>query len=153
MAGKIVAQVTEVAKPIINDLGYVLVDVEYKKTFNGMEMNVLIDNDTGITLDDCEKVSKALDEPLDKLDPTNGESYTFNVSSMGLDRPLKTDYQFNKYMGSMVEIHFYVPFENHKTIQATLLSHSPVEIMVEYNNQKISLSKEKISLITPVIKF
>lgn len=113
MANKrIVDVVFECAKPIVNGFGFELVDVEYVKKPNGMNLTIYVDNPNGVVnLEDCEKISHALDEPLDILDPTKGEFYYFNVSSMGLDRPITTEYQFNKYKGSEIEIKMYEPLK------------------------------------------
>ena len=80
---------TDIIKPIAEDLGYYLVEVSYKKEAYGMALNVCIDKDGGVDINDCERLSKALDLPLDDADITNGASYNLNVSSYGLDRALK----------------------------------------------------------------
>ena len=103
---KVISTCYPPCEKIVSELGYVLVDMEYKKQVGGMVLELFIDSEKGITLDDCEKVSRALDEPLDELNPTNDESYTLNVSSLGLDRPLTTEYQFNKYQDKEVEVKF-----------------------------------------------
>ncbi|MBO7508237.1 MAG: hypothetical protein J6T39_01155 [Clostridia bacterium] len=90
MAKKSVSEIVEeMAKPIVDNLGYELVEVKYSKGYSGMELTLFIHSPNGITLDDCEKVSKAIDEPLDELNPTKDEPYSLNVSSLGLDRPIK----------------------------------------------------------------
>ncbi|MBQ9790630.1 MAG: ribosome maturation factor RimP, partial [Clostridia bacterium] len=78
---KITEKVHEFLNPIVQNLGYEIVDVEYEKKFDGFNLTIFIDGENGISLDDCEKVHTAIDEPLDELDPTNGASYTLNVSS------------------------------------------------------------------------
>ena len=154
MNGKKVITVSHpVIQKVVQDLGLILVDVEYKKLVTGMTLIVYIDKPEGVTLDDCERVSRALDEPLDLLDPTEGASYNLNVSSPGLDRPIKTDYDFAKYQGKEVTLKFYVPYNNSKTLECVLLGHTQSSVQVEYNKTKIEFSKDKIALITPVIKF
>ena len=93
---KVLTSCQPLIEKIVTDLGLVLVDLEYKKLVTGMTLIVYIDKPEGVTLDDCEMVSRALDKPLDELDPTDGASYNLNVSSPVLDRPIKTDYYFNK---------------------------------------------------------
>jgi ribosome maturation factor RimP len=80
---KVVEIVENIALPIVNNLGYDLIDVEYKKIGTDMTLIIFIDKPEGINLSDCEIVSKALDEKLDEADPTNGITYNFNVSSPG----------------------------------------------------------------------
>lgn len=144
---------TEIFEPIAKDLGYVLVDVEYKKDFNGMVLAVTLDKENGITLDDCEAFSRAVDKPLDEQDITNGKSYNLTVSSYGLDRSLKTDYDFNKFKGKEIVIRFYAPFEGKKEITSTLLDFSSDSITVEFEGNSLVIEFSKISNIKPFIKF
>ena len=144
---------TEIFEPIAKNLGYVLVDVEYKKDFTGMILAVTLDKENGITLDDCEAFSRAVDEPLDIADITNGKSYNLTVSSYGRDRSLKNDYDFNKFLNKEIVIRFYSPFENKKEITATLLNFNKNEIIVSFNNEELNLNFNKISNIKPFIKF
>lgn len=152
---KVVTAVFPVAEKIVSDLGYVLVDVEYKKQNSGMVLELFIDSENGISINDCEKVSKALDEPLDTLDPTNGVPYSLNVSSLGLDRPLTTEYQFNKYKNSEVELKFYEPLKpyNKKVLQGILKSWNLETVTVLINSKEETISKKSIAQIVPVIKF
>lgn len=157
MSGKkVVTQVFPLATKICEELGYVLVDVEYKKQVGGMVLELFIDSENGISITDCEKVSKALDEPLDELNPTDNVAYSLNVSSLGLDRPLTTEYQFNKYKGKEVEVKFYMPLKpyNKKLLTAVLegWSQEEVTLLVE-NKDLITISKKIIAQIVPVIKF
>lgn len=158
MSGKkTVTLVLPVAEKIVSDLGYVLVDVEYKKQINGMVLELFIDSENGISITDCEKVSKALDEPLELLNPTNDVPYSLNVSSLGLDRPITTEYQLNKYKGKEVELKFYEPIKpfNKKNVIAILNSWAEDTISVNINsdNEIITISKKSIAQIVPVIKF
>lgn len=150
---KVLSTAMPVVQKIVNDLGYVLVDLEYKKLVTGMTMIVYIDKPEGITLNDCEKVSRALDIPLDELDPTEGASYNLNVSSPGLDRPIKTDYDFAKYAGKEVTLKFYMPYNKSKTLDCILVGHNATEVNIELSGEPLTFNKDKIALITPVIKF
>ena len=155
MSERIVDKALKIIKPIVEDLGYIFVDLEYKKEFSGNVLALTIDSPEGITINDCEKVSKALDEPLDQLNPTNDVPYSLNVSSLGLDRPLTTEYEFNKYKGKEVEIKFYQPLQpfNKKQLSAVLDSWNDSEIIVTIDNQNITISRKSIAQIVPVIKF
>ena len=154
---KVVSTCYPLCNEIVSGLGYVLVDIEYKKQVSGMVLELFIDSDKGITLDDCEKVSRALDEPLDELNPTNDESYTLNVSSLGLDRPLTTEYQFNKYKGKKVEAKFYEPLKpyNKKSISGILVEWNKLSITLKNGpeNGLVSIPRKIIAQIVPVIEF
>ena len=153
MSLRVVDKAIKIIKPIVEYLGYIFVDLEYKKEFSGYVLALTIDSPNGITINDCEKVSKALDKPLDDNDITNGQSYNFNVSSYGLDRNFKTDYDFNKHLNKMVDIKFYKPFCNEKMIIATLLSFNQNSINVKYNNECISIERNLIANICAHLDF
>lgn len=154
---KVISSCYPLCEKIVSELGYVLVDIEYKKQSQGMVLELFIDSENGITLNDCEKVSKALDEPLDELNPTNDESYSLNVSSLGLDRPLTTEYQFNKYRGEEVELKFYEPLKPYNKKILTGILHSwdneTVTITSGMESQLIKIPKKIIAQIVPVINF
>ena len=153
MSERIVDKALKIIKPVVEDLGYIFVDLEYKKEFSGNVLALTIDSPNGITLDDCEKVSKALDVPLDENDITNGASYNFNVSSYGLDRAFKNDYDFNKHINCLVDIKFYVPFKSKKLITALLLDFDNEKIEVEFEGNKEIIERKLISNITSHLDF
>lgn len=153
MSERIVDKALKIIKPVVEELGYIFVDLEYKKEFSGNVLALTIDSPNGITLDDCEKVSKALDVPLDENDITNGASYNFNVSSYGLDRAFKNDYDFNKHINCLVDIKFYVPFKSKKLITALLLDFDNEKIEVEFEGNKEIIERKLISNITSHLDF
>ena len=150
---KVISACKPRVEEIVNDLGYVLVDIEYKKQSSGMVLEIIIDNDEGIKLSDCERVSRALDDPLDEINPTNDAPYSLNVSSMGLDRPLTTDYQLNKYKGKEVHLKFYSPQFGVKEMDVELLGFTETELTVIYKKEELVITRTKIANIVPVIKF
>ena len=147
------AYATEIIKPIAEELGYYLVEVSYKKEVSGMVLAVCIDKDGGVDINDCERLSKALDLPLDEADVTNGASYNLNVSSYGLDRAFKTDYDFNKHIGVLVDIKFYAPFMGNKIMSATLISFDDNVIVVKFNEEDITIERKLIASICAHIDF
>lgn len=116
-------KVLDLCKIEIEKLGYELVEVQQGKQFGSPYLTFVIDTDKegGISLDDCEIVSKAIDPLLDETD-CFGDSFNLNVSSPGLDRPLKLERDYVKNKGKDVEINFYAPIDGKKKIQGTLLS-------------------------------
>ena len=105
--------VFDLAKPITDEYDFELVDVEYKKEGQNWYLRVYIDKDGGIALNDCETVSNRLSDILDEKDPIDG-SYFLEVSSPGLDRPLKKERDFIRYMDREVEISLYQAVNNSK---------------------------------------
>lgn len=153
MSERVVDKAIKIIKPVVEDLGYVFVDLEYKKDFTGYVLALTIDTPNGVNIDDCERVSKALDIPLDENDITEGKPYNFNVSSYGLDRAFKTDYDFNKHIGKVVDVKFYAPFNNKKLIIGTLLSFDNNSITISENDEKINIERKLIANICAHIEF
>lgn len=153
MSERVVDRATKIIKPIVEELGYVFVDLEYKKEFSGNVLALTIDKPEGVNINDCERVSKALDIPLDENDITDGKPYNFNVSSYGLDRAFKTDYDFNKHLEKLVDIKFYAPFNNKKNITGTLKSFDKEKITIVENEQDIIIERKLIANICAHIEF
>lgn len=89
-SGGIAAAVTKLAEPLAEELGYFLWDVEYVKEGSEMYLRITIDSEEGITIEDCEKMHRAIDPILDEADPID-EAYHLEISSPGIERELKND--------------------------------------------------------------
>jgi ribosome maturation factor RimP len=137
--------------PIIEGLGCEIIEVEYKKNYDAMHLTVYIDKEGGVSLDDCEKVHKAIDGPLDTLDPTAGQYYVLNVSSPGLDRPLKNlkDYKRNK--DKEVEVSLFSAIDKVKKFQGIFSEWTDDTVTVIINGEPKTFNKKDISIIKPVI--
>ena len=150
---KITEKVQEFLNPIVENLGYEIVDVEYEKKFDGYNLTVFIDGEKGISLDDCEKVHMAIDEPLDELDPTNGASYTLNVSSPGIDRPFKTNRDFERNLGQIVEVNLYAAIKKCKNFVGELIGFDEDFIEIKTKKENIKLERKSIAKICKYIEF
>lgn len=147
-------KVEALVEPIINALGVELVEVCYEKKHDGMNLTVYIDRKGGIDLETCERVHRAIDEPLDELDPTNGASYTLNVSSAGLDREIKTDKDFARNISEVLQIKLYQKVDGLKEVIGTLKCFDEKDIKVEtLKGKEITLPRKLISKATKYIKF
>lgn len=146
---------TEFLKPIVNGLGYRLVAVDWEKKQNGYNLTVYIDNGTGISLDDCEKVHKAIDEPLDQLNPSNDAPYTLNVSSCGLDWAFRSAEDYLSNIGNMVDVSLYAPINRKKNYTGVLTSYNEqnITITLQKDNSEVSLPVKSISKICKHIDF
>ena len=154
MAQKPIAKtVEEFLNPIVESLGYEIVEVEYAKKPNGMNLTIFIDSPEGIKIEDCEKVHSSIDEPLDELDPTNGASYTLNVSSPGLDRPLSTDKDLKRNLNQMVEISLYSKIDGKKQFAGMLSSYNEDEITILDGDKQTTFKRNAIAKITKFIEF
>lgn len=103
-----VSRVTDLAEQLLSHLGMELVDLEYKREGRSMVLRLFIDKEGGVTLDDCAVVSRELSEVLDVEDFIS-EHYTLEVSSPGLNRPLKKKSDFERYLGKLVKIRTFEP--------------------------------------------
>ncbi|MCH5165732.1 MAG: ribosome maturation factor RimP [Clostridiales bacterium] len=152
--------VIEKAKPVIEEvltaLGYELVDIEYKTMYGDKHLIVYIANEKGVSLDDCEAVSNALDAPLDALDPTNSAPYCLDVSSPGLDRPFKTQRDFERNYGKKAEVKLFAPIDStkKKLFVGTLISRTESELTIEdESGSTVTIENGKIALVRPYIEF
>lgn len=139
--------------PIVSSLGYDIVEVEYAKKQNGMNLTVFIDSPNGIKIEDCEKVHMAIDSPLDELDPTEGKSYTLNVSSAGLDRPLKTEKDLQRNMGQEVDLSLYSKVNGEKFYTGSLKAFSETDLTIVSNGSEQTFDRKVIAKITKHIEF
>ena len=153
MQKNISEEVEEFLKPIVESLGYQIVEVTYKKEPNGMNLTIFIDSPSGINIEDCEKVHLAIDDPLDRLDPTNGVSYTLNVSSPGLDRPIKTDSGLKANIGNKLEISLYSKINGVKNIVGNLVGFNDETLTVNVENTLLDLDRKNIAKIIKYIEF
>ena len=114
--------VSEIALPLAKEFGYDLWDVEYVKEGADMILRITIDTDAegGITIDDCEKMHRAIDPLLDELDPIE-ESYMLSVSSPGVERELTKPMHYEKMKGSEVEVRLYAALDDSKVFRGELV--------------------------------
>ena len=149
------------SKPIIDtilqDIGYELVDIEYKNLYSQMNLIIYIDKEGGgITHDDCEKVTHALDMPLEELDPTNGQPYNLSVSSPGLDRQFKYQKEYEKNYGKEVEIKLYAPLKGgKKEYEGVLINRTEELITIKPlgQDEHIDIEHSKVAFVRLLIKF
>ena len=147
--------VTELITPILAELGYELIEVTYKKEHDAMTLTVYIDTDKegGISLDDTEIAANAIDAPLDELDPTAGAPYVLNVSSPGLDRPLKTEKDFRKKLGSEIEVSLYASLNGKKKLVGELTAYQNETISLHTKEGDFEISMKDIAVAKPYITF
>ena len=148
----------ERAKPVIENtlsaLGYELVDIEYKNLYGQKHLIVYVASERGISLDDCEIVSNALDKPLDDLDPTAGVPYCLDVSSPGLDRPFKTRRDYERNYGKSVEIKLYAPLKGKKFYEGVLKQKTDNAVVIETDaGETLTIEDNRIAFTRPLVRF
>ena len=121
-AKQIVARVEELVRPLCDQAGVSLWDVEFEKEGGQYMLTVTVDHPDGVNIDQCEQVSRALDPMLDAKEFDSMPSYTLCVSSAGLARRLKKPEHFAAFLGHTVEVGFYKPVNGVKQTEGTLLA-------------------------------
>ena len=124
--------------PLVEGLGYELWELEYSPGRGNGFLRLYIDAEAGITLDDCERVSRAVSEVLDAEDPVPGQ-YTLEVSSPGLERPLRTAQQFARFVGETVFVETVQPQEGRRRFKGALAAVGEAEIEVEVDGRRWTL--------------
>jgi len=139
----LLANLWEIGQKIVESKGFELVDVEFVKEMGNRYLRYYIDKPGGITLDDCQLVSTEIEKILDETDPIP-YSYILEVSSPGIERPLKRDKDFLRFIGSLVEIKTFEKIDGKKVFTGTLEDYSDGIVTIS-NGQKYLIPREKIS--------
>lgn len=145
-------KVAEVATEICQELGYELVDVEFKKGTKHNLISIFIYKEDGIGLDDCESVSRKIDEILDK-DEDLVDPYYLEVSSPGLDRPIRTKDDYRRNLEKEVEVKLYAPIDGKKQFKGFLTSYDDENVLIKADDVEMSFKQKDISMMRQVIKF
>ena len=153
MRKSIEATIEEIVQPIVDAKNFEIVDIEYVKEAGEYYLRVYLDKEGGISLSDCEVVSRELSEILDKKDPIK-DNYFLEVSSPGLDRPLKKDKDFERYKGRDVEIKLYTPMNGSKQFEGELVGLTEDNnIKVIIDGEEVDFTRKEVALIRLAIKF
>lgn len=150
--GKVSEQVTALVTPIAEKMNLYVLEVTYEKRFDGMNLTVVIDKEGGVTIDDCEALHRAIDAPLDELDPIDG-AYTLNVSSPGLDRPLKLDWDYKRNLGKKITVKLYKPLDGKKNYSGVLESYDDNSFVLNTGSKQITFIKKETAIVLPIIEF
>ena len=147
------AEILEFAKKIGQPLGINVVEVEFKQG-KSPELTIFIDKDGGVDLDTCEIFHNAINDPLDEFDPTFGLPYRLNVSSLGIDRPFKTDEDFLSHIGKRVEVKLYASIKGKKFYDGILMSYDKKQIALKVDEKNtFTIDLKSIVKINDYIDF
>lgn len=152
MSKKVEQMIETLVKPVVETLGYELADVEFAKEGTQWVLTLFISKPEGITVEDCERVSIAIDPIIDEADPIE-QAYFLSVSSLGLDRPLKKDRDFERSIGKEITAHLFAPIDKKKEFTGVLVSFNEDSIAVEISGKQVVLPRKAVSIVKPYIKF
>ena len=149
---KITDQVAAFARPIVEQHGCSLWDVEYVREGSDYILRLCIDKEGGVDIADCEAISRAVDPILDERDPIPG-SYQFEVCSAGLERALKRPGDFQQFLGSPVTVKLYRPHNGLKEIPGILRGYDDGKVTVEAGKETITFEKSQVALVRLRVEF
>ena len=141
----------EVITPVVEKLGYEVVEIKYVRAGKKSTLTVFIHKKGGITLEDCIVVNDALDLPLESADITNGAAFDLNISSPGLDRPIVTDKDYIRNEGEEVEAIYIKPVGKDKKIVGILLGHDDENIKLLVREKERLVPKSNVKELHPYI--
>lgn len=149
---KITEQVEAFSRPVVEGMGLELWDVEYVREGADWFLRVYIDKDGGVDIDDCERVSRALDPILDEKDPIP-DSYHFEVCSAGLERVLKRPADFARFMGGAVLVKLYQPRNGMKEFPGVLAGYEAGNVTITTAGGDITFDKAEVALVRLRVEF
>lgn len=149
---KLIDNVEEKITGTVNELGYEIEYVEYVKEGENKIFRVVIDKENvSLTTEDCEKVSRAIEDDVDKL--MKDEAYVLEISSPGLERVLKNTRLFNKYLGSKILVKLFQKVENKKELVGILKTADEEKIELEVEEKIICIERKNITCANTVYEF
>lgn len=152
MGKSILEQVEALIAPVISDQGLELVDIEYIKEGAHWYLRIYIDKEGGVDIDDCTNVSHLVSEVLDKNDPIT-QAYMLEVSSPGLERPLRKDQDFERFTGKLVRVLTKGTYQGYKEFTGYLVGLIEDEIVLEYEKEKIAIPRSLVDKANLTFEF
>lgn len=144
------SKVENLIEPIIRDLQYELYDVQYLKEGKDYYLRITIDQPQGISLEDCEKVNRAIDEILDQADFIK-TAYFLEVSSPGLERILRKPWHFEKQIGNLIQIKLFQAIDKQKELEGTLVAYNKEELQLETEEKIVEIENKNIAIAKTVM--
>lgn len=149
---KITELTAQLARPVVEACGCTLWDVEYIKEAGSWYLRLYIDKEGGVSIDDCEAVSRGVDPLLDEADPIQ-DAYTFEVSSAGADRPLKKPEHFAAFLGAQVDVKFYKTVNGQKSVTGVLVGFDDNSVTLNLGGEEVAFDKKEIAFVRLHVSF
>lgn len=142
----------ELAEELAGPLGLEIVDVEFQREAGGRVLRVFIDKPGGVTLDDCEALSQRLSQRLDEVDPIQ-ESYSLEVSSPGIERPLKKPQDYARFAGRLVHVRTYGPVDGRRNFRGELLGLEDDVVVIRLEQGEVRIPLQQVAKARLVAQF
>ena len=143
---KLTDRISAMVKPVEEEEGCSLLDVEYVREAGTWYLRIFIDREGGVGIDDCERISRRLDPMLDEADPIP-DSYVFEVGSAGAERELRRPSDFEQFMGSEVEIRLYQPVNGSKSCVGSLAAYADGNVTILSGGRELTFNKQQIAKV------
>ena len=137
-------KLTKLLQPLVEELGYEFVGLDFGSDPKNSVLVIYIDRDGGIAVEDCEKVSREVAALLDVEDPIPGH-YNLEVSSPGLDRPLFTPDQYERFTGEVVRVSLFAPQDGRRKFKGTILGTEGDQVKLELDGSEVLLEMNNIA--------
>ena len=149
---KIEERVEELVTKTVNDIGYSIYDVMYVKEGKDNYLRIFIDKESGISLDDCEKVNNAITDMLDEADIIK-DQYFLEISSPGVERHIRKDKQLEEHIGKDINVRLFKPIDKQKELTGTLQKFDDEQVVLLINEEEITINRENISSMKRAYKW
>jgi ribosome maturation factor RimP len=136
--------VTDLIQPVFKDGSWELVDVTFTKEGNTWYLRIFIDKPGGVGIEDCQIVSREIEQILDENDPIP-QSYTLEVSSPGIERPLKKPIDYERFSGKLANINTYAPVEGKKNFHGRLIGLRGSDVVLAVNGSEMIIPFEQVA--------
>ena len=150
--GSVTESIEGLVTPIIHENRLELVDVEYKKEGKNWYLRIFIDKEGGVTVDDCTRVSREIEDLID-VEEVVPSSYVLEVSSPGLDRPLKGEKDFLRFKGKRAHVTTYTPIQEQKNFKGTIRDFREDVLVLDIDSRPVEIPKNQIAKARLEIEF
>jgi ribosome maturation factor RimP len=148
----IVKQVESLVVPILEEMGYELVDVDYVSSYGRWILRLFVDKEGGVTIGDCARISEELGDLIDVKEFIRHE-YNLEVSSPGLDRPLRKEKDLSRALGKRIKVRMATPLEGRRNFTGVLLRYGDGVLHLEVDGQKVDLSWPDVAKANLIYEF
>ena len=138
--------IESLARPVVEGFGLTLWDVEYVKEGGQWYLRLYLDREDGVTIEDCEAVSRAMDPILDREDPIP-DAYIFEVASAGAERTLRRPSDFEAYKGHLVEVRTFKPIDGAKQFLGNLVGEESGAVTIDIGGEELRFEKKDVALV------
>ena len=148
----IVERIMDLTEPILEDMGFELVDLDYLMERGRWVLRLYIDTEKGVTLDDCARVSRELGDVMDVHDVI-AHKYVLEISSPGLDRPLRKEKDFIRVIGKKIKVRMVAPVQGRRNFTGYLIDFQQGNLLMESNGEKVALPRSEVDKANLVYEF